>query len=131
MRIYRPVAALLLVAQTGCYTTRVLSTPNELVGTSSARVWVTTASGGEVIIASARVLDDTIFGFDTAGRQYALPVKDAKFVKVRELSTMKTIGVTGAFLAASLALAILLKGKGADAINPNIDCDKHPEQCAP
>ncbi len=129
MRIYRPIAILLLVSQAGCYTTRTLQSPTELAGARMGRLWVTTNNGTEVVIASARILDDTIFGFNAAGQQTVMPFSDAKTVKVRELSTGKTALLGAAVLAGIIAAAILLKGKGNQkgGGGTTTDCDKHPD----
>jgi hypothetical protein len=126
VRIYKPIAIILLAAQAGCYSTRTLASPAELAGARTGKLMVTTTNGSEVTIIAARVLDDTIFGFDASGKQTSMPFSDAKTVKVRQLSTGKTVGLFVVGMAAVVAVAVLLKG-GGSSVMPFIDCDKHPD----
>jgi hypothetical protein len=128
-RIYRPIAIVLLVAQAGCYQTRTLASPAELAGARTAKLMVTTANGSEVTIVAARVLDDTIFGFDASGKQTAVPFSDAKVVKVREVSNTKTLALGAVVVVMLVAAAVLVKGKGTQAGGgvTTTDCDKHPD----
>jgi hypothetical protein len=134
MRIYRTVALVLLLAQAGCSTTRVLQSPaTELATRHATRIWVTHRDGAQVIIDSPRLRNDTIFGTLVTGRKYTLPLGQAETISVREISTPKTIMVGVGVLATVVAIVLLVRGgAGADKFTAT-DCDKRPTQpeCMP
>jgi hypothetical protein len=134
MRRYRAVAVALLVAQSGCYTVRVVDAPaSELAGSHPTSLFVTRTNGQQLVVASGRVLDDTIFGFDKGGQQYALALQDTKIVRIRELNMGRTLMFGAGIVATVFGLGIVLKGKGAAPENISTDCDKHPDvtECMP
>jgi hypothetical protein len=133
MRIYRVVAVALLVTQAGCYNTRIVTAPaTELTGTHPTSLLVTRTDGQVVTVRSGRVMDDTIYGFDRDGDQYALALRDSKLIRVRELNMTKSVLLGAGIALATGVFVYVVRGKGPTPLITT-DCDKHPDvpECMP
>jgi hypothetical protein len=134
MRIYRTVAVLLLASQAGCAASHVLHDPaTELASIHTDRIWVMHANGAEVIIDAPQLRNDTIFGLDSSGRDYALPLRHAETITVRQISMRKTVAFSVALAATAVALVMMLRGGSGIPRITSTDCDKRPNQpeCGP
>ncbi len=134
MQIYRVIAVVLLLAQTGCSATRVLQSPaSELASRRANRIWVTHRDGAQVIIDSPRLRNDTIFGTLITGRNYSIPLGHAETIAVREVSTGRTIALGVGVIAVVVGVFLLANGGSGLAKITATDCDKRPNQpeCSP
>jgi hypothetical protein len=128
----RVLCSVLLLAQLACTTApRLLESPRPLLQANPPkRIWVTLASGDQMIIDNPRVYGDTLLGFAqrAAGtrEEVWLPLSDLQEVRARQHSGSRT-ALMGAGIGAAVGLVLLLFPKGSGG-NPR-PCTNEGEPC--
>jgi hypothetical protein len=131
-RISKTAASMLLAAQVGCTAPRLVRSPaSELAAAREGHTVVTQSDGVRVSIRDAFVRGDSIFGTDSRGRRYRLPLREAETIRVRRMSMART-ALLGAGIAATLGIAVILVRSGGSGPVQFVftDCDKHPDSLA-
>ena len=119
------MAAGLAFASTGCYTVKPV-TFETFGGQRVKQVWVTRTDQSVVFIKNAEVSGDKLRGY--IDREFKeLPASDLQEIRVRRLSTGRTVALVTAGVAVGAAVAVMVSGSDNDANDPcvgNPRCDE-------
>jgi hypothetical protein len=130
-RTCRGAALVVLAAQAGCATSQVVQTPaSELASVHMGRTIVTQTDGARVALMDAQVRSRTIFGLDTRGREYSLPLGSAEKIEVRKVSVARTAALGVGIVAGMAAIGMLARGGNGPVKFVFSNCSKWPDSLA-
>jgi hypothetical protein len=113
MRYTSSIMALAIaLAGTGCYTMKPV-TMDDLSMARTKRVWVTRPDQSTVIINDAQIFRGKLAGF-VDGKYQELPPDHLQQMKVRKLSTARTVGLITLVAAVGTTVAVMMSGDEGD-----------------
>ena len=122
------IAGSLLLSQAACFTApRAVPAPTPFLQGSPKRVWVSLATGEQMVIDKPKVYGDSLLGFIQRGEireEVWMPLSDLQEVRTRHLSGSRTT-LLGGIIAVSAVVGILLIPTGGGEHVPlcTYDCD--------
>ena len=132
----RPIAAvstlLLVLGQAGCFTSpRPVTNPGPMLQSDPPkRIWVSLASGTEMVIDGPKVYGDSLLGFtqkNGESEEVWLPLSDLQEVRTRHFSGTRTALLGGAFAAAAALLVLSIPTDGGEVadrcFNEGVPCE--------
>ena len=120
------VAMVVAIAGAGCYHMKPV-TLDEISADKGFRVWVTHHDQSETIVHDAQVFRGNLVGF-VSGKYRELAPDEMRSVRVRKLSTGRTLGLIGAGALGLTVTAVILAG-GEDHFDSCVGNDD--EDCQP
>jgi hypothetical protein len=78
--------------------------------------------GGQIVVVGARVLSDTLFGWDESGtKDLTIALSDIREVRARRLSIVRSVVVPGTLILGAVLAATFVKGSSELAAPPQTD----------